>query len=300
MGAVGGAEGVVDVGVGQRCQSARQLGVVRRLPRLVADVLEHEDVARPQRVGLGPRLLADDPRRELDVGAEQLAQAPRCRPQRQLGLAVLGPAQMGDQDEARAPLAQFLDGGQRGLDPAVVGDPAVLERDVEVDPHENALAFDVDVVEGPHKTRWATSATRLEYPHSLSYQAMTLTIVPCMTRVSWLSKIAECGLRTMSLDTIGSSVYSRMPFSGPTAAALKASLTSSGVVSRDTVAVKSTTEPVITGARTANPVSLPWSSGSTRPTALAAPDDAGIRLTAAARARRRSLCGMSCSRWSAV
>jgi hypothetical protein len=33
---------------------------------------------------------------------------------------------------------------------------------------------------------------------------------------------------------------------------------------------------------------------------LAAPVEAGIRLMAAARARRRSLCGMSCSRWSAV
>ncbi len=38
----------------------------------------------------------------------------------------------------------------------------------------------------------------------------------------------------------------------------------------------------------------------TRPIALAAPVDAGTRLTAAARARRRSLCGASCSRWSAV
>ena len=64
--------------------------------------------------------------------------------------------------------------------------------------------------------------------------------------------------------------------------------------------VRSTTEPVATGARIAKPCSLPLSSGSTRPTALAAPVEAGMRLMAAARARRRSLCGMSCSRWSAV
>ena len=38
---------------------------------------------------------------------------------------------------------------------------------------------------------------------------------------------------------------------------------------------------------------LPLRSGSTSPTALAAPLEAGIRLMAAARARRRSLCGLS-------
>ena len=48
------------------------------------------------------------------------------------------------------------------------------------------------------------------------------------------------------------------------------------------------------------PLSLPLSSGSTRPTAFAAPVEVGIRLIAAALARRRSLCGMSWSRWSAV
>ena len=46
------------------------------------------------------------------------------------------------------------------------------------------------------------------------------------------------------------------------------------------------------------PFSLPSSSGITRPIALAAPVEVGIRFTAAARARRRSLCGASCRRWS--
>ena len=38
----------------------------------------------------------------------------------------------------------------------------------------------------------------------------------------------------------------------------------------------------------------------TSPMAFAAPVVAGTRLSAAARARRRSLCGASWSRWSAV
>src|SRR6202043_645246 len=64
--------------------------------------------------------------------------------------------------------------------------------------------------------------------------------------------------------------------------------------------VRSTTDPVGTGARTANPCSLPLSAGITTPIAFAAPVEAGIRLIAAARARRRSLCGRSCRRWSEV
>jgi hypothetical protein len=85
-----------------------------------------------------------------------------------------------------------------------------------------------------------------------------------------------------------------MPSKAPVlACALNASLISSLVVSRPEMIVSSMTEPVGTGARTAEPLSLPLSSGMTSPIALAAPVEAGTRLTAAARARRRSLCGAS-------
>ena len=91
-----------------------------------------------------------------------------------------------------------------------------------------------------------------------------------------------------------------MPFSGPSAASFTAALISAGEVGLASVQTRSTTEPVATGARIEIPFSLPFSSGSTSPTAFAAPVVVGIRLSAAARARRRSLCGMSCRRWSAV
>ena len=87
----------------------------------------------------------------------------------------------------------------------------------------------------------------------------------------------------MSLDTIGSSEYLRIPSSGPLSArAANASLTSSTLVARPTSQTRSTTEPVITGARTAMPFSLPSSSGTTRPIALAAPVEVGTRFAAAA------------------
>src|SRR5919204_27072 len=67
-----------------------------------------------------------------------------------------------------------------------------------------------------------------------------------------------------------------MPARSPVSeAALKAPLTSSTLVSRCASNVRSTTEPVGTGARTAKPCSLPLRSGSTSPTALAAPVDVG-------------------------
>ena len=160
--AVGRAESVVDVHVGQVGQAVRERGVVLGLARLVADVLEHEHVAGPQRVDLGAHLVADHARSELHRGLDQLSQPLRGRAQRQLGLAVLGPAQVRGEHELGAAPAQLLDGREGGADAGVVGDVPVVERDVEVDPHEDALVLDVDIVERLHSRRWTTSTTRLE------------------------------------------------------------------------------------------------------------------------------------------
>ena len=73
-----------------------------------------------------------------------------------------------------------------------------------------------------------------------------------------------------------------------------ASLTESGVASLRSVTTRSVTEPVGTGARIDMPSTLPLRSGSTTPIARAAPVEVGMRLIAAARARRGSLCGPSC------
>src|SRR2546430_197667 len=85
-----------------------------------------------------------------------------------------------------------------------------------------------------------------------------------------------------------------MPLSAPSDAAFIAWLISSTVVSRPAVKVRSTADPVGTGTRSAYPSSLPFSSGSTSPIALAAPVEVGTMFSAAARARPRALCGPSC------
>jgi hypothetical protein len=129
----------------------------------------------------------------------------------------------------------------------------------------------------------------------LSYQEKTLTRFP-FAIVRSLSKIDEYDEWTMSVETIGSSVYWRIPSRSPLSAfERKSSLTSSAVVSLPTRTARSTIEPVGTGARMDIPSTLPFSSGITTPIALAAPVEVGTRLSAAARARRRSLCGPS---WS--
>src|ERR1700744_3081221 len=132
----------------------------------------------------------------------------------------------------------------------------------------------------------AVSAMRLEKPHSLSYQLMVETKLPSITLVWSSAKLDEAGLWLKSTDTNLSCTTSRMPFSGPeAAAAMIALLISSAVVGRLETNFRSTSETLGVGTRTETPSNLPFNSGKTRPTALAAPVEVGIIERAAARAR---------------
>ena len=70
------------------------------------------------------------------------------------GILALRPAEVrADTDPARVALEQQLQRRQRGTDARVVGDLAVLERNVQIRSHEHGLAFDVRVADGarqPH------------------------------------------------------------------------------------------------------------------------------------------------------
>ena len=160
-----GAEGVVDVDVGERRVALGQLLVVLRLALLVADVLEHHDVPVGHVVEVA---------RELDGLAQQLLQAVGRGPQRELRLAVLRAPEVRGEHEPRVLVAQLAQRRQRRPDAGVVGDVALLvERDVEVHADEHALAGDVEIVEraqvdvpyatrSPTSTLWASSTQRLE------------------------------------------------------------------------------------------------------------------------------------------
>ena len=77
---------------------------------------------------------------------EELAQPRGDRRHRERRVRALRPAEVrADGDLGGAALEEELERRQRGADARVVGDPPVLERDVQVGAHEDALARDVRV-----------------------------------------------------------------------------------------------------------------------------------------------------------
>src|SRR5258706_3616519 len=133
------------------------------------------------------------------------------------------------------------------------------------------------------------SSIRLLKPHSLSYQEHTLTRVPSETLVNVESNTDDAGLWLKSTETSGSLLYSSIPLSSADAACITALLTSSTVVARFATKARSTMDTLMVGTRMAQPSSLPFNSGSTRPTAAAAPVLVGIMDMVAERARLRSV-----------
>ncbi len=103
------------------------------------------------------------------------------------------------------------------------------------------------------------SVVRQIVPHLKSAGARGISRPPLMTRrtgtpvsgscVSGASKTQEWVLRTISLDTISSVLYSKIPFRLLSAAALNTALISSTVAVFLMVATTSVTEPVATGTR---------------------------------------------------
>jgi hypothetical protein len=78
-------------------------------------------------------------------------------------LSVFGAAQVRDEHDPRAASAQLVDRGKRCADSHVVGDLAIVERDVEVDADEHALAVQVaEIGEGSHSSFCTSSTMRLE------------------------------------------------------------------------------------------------------------------------------------------
>ena len=119
----------------------------------------------------------------------------------------------------------------------------------------------------------------------------------CITCVSNESNILEWELPIISLLTISSTEYCKIPFIGPSAAACIAAFIDSTVTSESSSTTRSTMLPSGMGTRIARPSSLPASSGITRPIAFAAPVEVGTILVAALRERRLSLAwGESISR----
>lgn len=95
-------------------------------------------------------LVADAVGAEMNALVEHVLDGRSDRLQRHVGdRLTLRTAEMGEQDDLGALLGQFADGRRDALDAGRVGDHAVLDRHVEIDAHQNALAGDVgQIVEG--------------------------------------------------------------------------------------------------------------------------------------------------------
>jgi hypothetical protein len=117
------------------------VGILRGLGRGEAQVLEDGDLPVLECGDRGESLVPNRLGDEADALAEQLAEPLRDWPEAVLGgdLAV-GAPEVADHDHARALVYQGVERRQRRSDPAVVGDAAVLERDVEVTADDDSPA----------------------------------------------------------------------------------------------------------------------------------------------------------------
>ena len=147
-----GDEGVAELGVlaGELFALLVNLG---GLTGIEADVLEQGDLAITQGGdGLGGRR-SNDVGGQRDLHAGQLGEARGNGGQREGGIDLtLGAAEVGHDDDLRTGVGEGLKCRQRRADTAVVGDDAVLERNVEVGADEDALAAQVaQGGDGPHE-----------------------------------------------------------------------------------------------------------------------------------------------------
>src|SRR5256886_2638329 len=313
VGSVRGAERIVDIKLAEGGQLPGKGRVVFGFAGIEADILQHHNLAVAHRPHSGLDRGTDAVLQVAHRPSHELAEPLRQRrgPVGVVDLAV-GAAEMRDQDHARTALDQVLDRRERLADAGIVDDAAILDRDVEVDADQHALARDVEVANrgfleraaqadvgsqfsrSPMNT--ARSTTRQEYPHSLSYQENTLPCRSPMTMVSGASTMDELELPLKSLETSSSSVTARMPLRSLAAASRKASLMVSADTGSRVMTARATRDTFGVGTRSAIPWNLPFSSGMTSAIALAAPVVVGITESAAARARRKSLWGASSNR----
>ena len=146
MGAVGGAEGVVDIVAVRRCQAFGEVRIIRLLTGMKAQILQEHD-----RPGLGlDSGRIQTVRYEANGNTEGLLQHSRHGVEREGRVGhALGLPEVGAGRHLIHPFAQPAKGGEGGDDAGVVEDHAVPHRDVEVETSQHPGTAEVlKIVEG--------------------------------------------------------------------------------------------------------------------------------------------------------
>ena len=153
MGAVGGAERVVHVLVGERGERGGERPGRSSLPPAWNRRFSSSTTPPPPgawtRSIVALHLVADAIVDKRDRAAEQLRQPVHNRPQAELRILLAFRApQVAREDHGRARVERVLNRRNGPAQPRVVADAPVFQRHVEVDPDENALALQVEVFDG--------------------------------------------------------------------------------------------------------------------------------------------------------
>ena len=186
------AERVVDVEIAAVGELARERLVVLRLARIEARVLEHAHAFVGQQLA--------------QAGVDRLASSTSPDPRR--SSAVRGASRRGSPARPRSSRSSSVGSDARmrvssATSPSSSG-TFRSERTSTTLPATSASRTDRGT--RTLESLGIRSTSRHEKPHSLSYQPITFTCLPCAI-VESPSMMQECGLPTMSDETIGSSVY---------------------------------------------------------------------------------------------
>ncbi len=133
--------------VGQGSEPFGELGLVLLLPRFEPGVLEDNDRTgrsiSDQRFDLGPVHATGLNDREPPELTESLTD--RCHAERRVN--PLRTAEVARNDHLSPALPQGFDRGEAGPNPEVIGDRALVQRNVEIRPNEDTFACDVEMIE---------------------------------------------------------------------------------------------------------------------------------------------------------
>lgn len=148
VGAVGGAEGIVDIELGEGGELGGEVGIVGFFLGVEANVFEEADLAVFEGVGALGDFGADNIGEKGDVLDEELGQASGDGGESEFGVFLaFWPSEVAAQDDACALGEEVFDGGEGFGDAAVVGDVAVFDGDIEIASNEDAFAGGVDIAD---------------------------------------------------------------------------------------------------------------------------------------------------------